>query len=634
MMRKALALLPVLIRLGPVNVAAVALYRLALRCGVYERLLPKGASYAGPFFPPEDGVQKRVPGVCAGCSVVEVAEELLRGIVPYFSYRSHNIGSPPDWFSDPIHRQRCGKTREHWSRISDFDSGVADIKILWEPSRFDWSLVFARAYRLTGDRRFLKGLNAWVGDWIQNNPVNTGPNWKCGQETGIRMLQLLLTAFVLGRHQTPSEPLVRFVFEHCRRIEPTMRYAISQNNNHGTSEAAALFIGGAWLEKFCADEGMRRKALRWTRKGRRCLEKLVKKLVARDGSFSQYSVNYHRVLVDTLNMVEFWRRELGLSHLSPRFYVRARAAVHWLFHMVDASSGDAPNLGANDGARLFVLSETGYRDFRPSVQLGAALFLDGRAYPAGAWDEPLYWLQLTDRDFPALNLVQKTTEFPRGGYVAIRGGEDQWGVLRYPNFRFRPGHADAFHVDLWCGGQNVLRDSGSFSYSADEPWRSYFRSTKAHNTVEFDGRDQMPSLSRFLRGAWLKTKGNTGLIVKDEKTSWYGEYRDHKGCRHGRMIVKDGARWIIIDELEGFDRCAVLRWRLLNADWKTEYGRCVSSIGEIEVNGDVPIKRFEIVADWESRHYFHKCTLPVLEAEVEAPRATLISRIRLNGYER
>jgi hypothetical protein len=100
------------------------------------------------------------------------------------------------------------------------------------------------------------------------------------------------------------------------------------------------------------------------------------------------------------------------------------------------------------------------------------------------------------------------------------------------------------------------------------------------------------------------------------------------------MIVKDGARWIIIDELEGFDRCAVLRWRLLNADWKTEYGRCVSSIGEIEVNGDVPIKRFEIVADWESRHYFHKCTLPVLEAEVEAPRATLISRIRLNGYER
>jgi hypothetical protein len=268
------------------------------------------------------------------------------------------------------------------------------------------------------------------------------------------------------------------------------------------------------------------------------------------------------------------------------------------------------------------------------VQLGAALFLGGRAYPAGAWDEPLYWLQWIDRDLPALDLVQRAMEFPQGGYVAIRGGEDSWGVLRYPNFRFRPGHADAFHVDLWCGGQNVLRDSGSFSYSADEPWRSYFCSTKAHNTVEFDDRDQMPSLTRFLRGAWLKIKEKTGLIVKDEKTLWHGECRDLKGCRHGRTIIKNKSMWTIIDELNGFNRCAVLRWRLLNGDWKTEDGKCVSSIGEIEVNGDVPIKRFEIVTGWESRHYFHKNTLPVLEVEVEAPRALLISKIRLNGRKR
>jgi hypothetical protein len=311
--KKTRAFLPVLIRLGLVNVGAVVLYRLALRGGLYERTLPKGEPYGGIFFPVQEGSREEPPPGCGEHAVVEIAEELLRGVVPYFSHRSHGLGAPPDWFSDPVTGCRYGKTRDHWSRIADFGSGIADIKIIWEPSRFDWSLVFARALRRSGDRRFLAGLNMWISDWVQNNPANTGPNWKCGQETAIRMLQVLLTAFVLGQHREPSEPLVRFVAEHCRRIPPTMRYAISQNNNHGTSEAAALFIGGAWLEKISVDTRMKQQGLHWQRKGQRRLEKLVKKLVATDGSFSQYSVNYHRVLVDTLNMVEFWRRELGLE---------------------------------------------------------------------------------------------------------------------------------------------------------------------------------------------------------------------------------------------------------------------------------------------------------------------------------
>ena len=35
---------------------------------------------------------------------------------------------------------------------------------------------------------------------------------------------------------------------HLVRIAATLPYAIAQDNNHGTSEAAALFIGGAWLD--------------------------------------------------------------------------------------------------------------------------------------------------------------------------------------------------------------------------------------------------------------------------------------------------------------------------------------------------------------------------------------------------
>ena len=40
---------------------------------------------------------------------------------------------------------------------------------------------------------------------------------------------------------------MELVYIHLKRIESTISYAIAQDNNHGTSEAAALFIGGSWL---------------------------------------------------------------------------------------------------------------------------------------------------------------------------------------------------------------------------------------------------------------------------------------------------------------------------------------------------------------------------------------------------
>ena len=75
---------------------------------------------------------------------------------------------------------------------------------------------------------------------------------------------------------------------HLRRIAPTIRYAIAQDNNHGTSEAAALFIGGTWLALLGEPAGRR-----WAVRGRRWLEDRAGRLIGVDGSFSQYSLNYH-----------------------------------------------------------------------------------------------------------------------------------------------------------------------------------------------------------------------------------------------------------------------------------------------------------------------------------------------------
>ena len=66
----------------------------------------------------------------------------------------------------------------------------------------------------------------------------------------------------------------------------TLDYALSQDNNHGISESAALYIAGNWLKTFCSDK---KRIKHWGavfEVGRKTLERLSVRLIAEDGGFS------------------------------------------------------------------------------------------------------------------------------------------------------------------------------------------------------------------------------------------------------------------------------------------------------------------------------------------------------------
>ena len=602
-------LLPTLWRLGPFSVASVAGYRLACRLGAYRRLLPVGEwQPEGAFFAPAPALPPALRAE-ASRSLLERADALLEGELAYFSCLHGQVGNPPDWFLDPFSGARLD-ARGHWSALDEF--GAGDIKKVWEASRFEWAPLLARAWRLSGRSLYLDTLNGWLADWVRENPFNAGANWKCGQEASIRLINLLLAARLTGCDKSPSAALQRLVALHCARILPTIRYAVAQNNNHGTSEAAALFIGGAWLAAR-GGEGGAGSARRWRDAGRRWLEDRVATLVAGDGSFAQYSVNYHRVLLDTLCQVELWRRALDQPGFSAGFAARCRGAVQWLAALTDPDSGDAPNLGANDGARLYDLSGSGYRDYRPSVQLGALLFLGRPAYPAGEWDLPLHWLGLAPSAPPAPPCPGSVLH-REGGDLVLRG-QDALGVIRFASFRFRPSHADCLHLDLWHRGRNILRDGGTYSYNTEARWLDYFSGTRSHNTVQFDGRDQMPRLGRFLFADWLKMSELSGIGEEDGTLSWSGAYRDAKGGWHRRTVRVTGKIWRVMDEIGGFRDRAVLRWRLIPGEWQLKGDLCDSPLASLRLSSDAPLRRLELTTGWESLHYQEKSELPVLEAE-------------------
>lgn len=606
--------------LGAGNIARVFAYRLGVHFGLNPVRRLKAEKPQGPFFSPAQRT---------GAEVIPVVQG-WQSVALLFSHWPFALSdAPPDWLANPLSGKRVASPNLDWWQIPDFDPAVGDIKLIWELSRMDWVLAFAqRAHQ--GDLASLDRLNAWLADWCENNPPYKGPNWKCGQEASIRVMHLAMAALILGQVRTAAPGLRELVCLHLQRIAPTVQYAMAQDNNHGTSEAAALFIGGSWLVALGVLEGEL-----WARKGRRWLENRAERLIGLQGSFSQYSLNYHRVMLDTFCMAEVWRRHLELPAFSTRWQSRALAATEWLRHMVISLNGDGPNVGANDGARLLQLTDTPYRDYRPTVALATALFAQQRAYAeSGPWEHILQWLGVAAPLSAALPPQSRVSD--DGGFAILRCG-DAMAMLRYPRFRFRPSQADALHLDFWLGPDNLLRDAGTYSYNTEKAWLDYFPGTESHNTIQFDGRDQMPRLGRFLFGAWLKTKCLSPLRAEGDTWSFGAGYRDYWGVIHRRQVRLTAQALQVQDEVSGFSSKAVMRWRLATGNWQLETRdhciRLVDGSADVEfeliVQATSPVVRAELLEGWESRFYMRKEPIPVLEVEVHKA-CSLITELRWN----
>src|SRR5690606_16690143 len=116
----------------------------------------------------------------------------------------------------------------------------------------------------------------------------------------------------------------------------------------------------------------------WSEKGKKWFEDEIAYQRYEDGTFLQFSMNYHRVVVQLLT----WAvrlSELNKKELSPIVYHRAKASLKFLRICMDDVTGWLPNYGANDGALFFKMSEAHYRDYRPQLKaLAGALGVDAQ----------------------------------------------------------------------------------------------------------------------------------------------------------------------------------------------------------------------------------------------------------------
>ena len=503
-------------------------------------------------------------------ALAERFHKIKEGKLLFFNSTEFNTGNDYDWITNPDTGYQYD-IRKHWTEIPDYSKEAGDIKYVWEKSRFSYLYDVIR-YDYHFEEDCAEFVFSEIISWINANPINCGPHYRCSQETSLRVLNW---TFALNYYRN-SASLTEEIFNQIQfaiywqmdHVYENIDFSrIAVRNNHAITETLALYLIGLLYPQFPSSN-------KWKEQGKRWFEEEIAYQVYDDGTFLQFSMNYHRVVVQLLTWAIVLAKKNGES-FTKVVYERARKSMEFLRTCMIDDNGYLPNYGANDGALFFKLNDADYRDYRPSLNaLAKSLGID----PGFGETEDELWYGLYSK--PTNNWIPYSGmhSFDKGGYYVFRE-KDTLTFIRCGNHKDRPSQADNLHLDVWYKGQNILCDAGSYQYNTDPETLKYFFGSASHNTVMVEDYDQMKKGARFIWFGWTQVKAAQFYETGDSncfKGSIVAFKHVGKGIVHTRQVIKkkDEPVWFIRDFI--INKPAGLRmkqlWHLplshLPVEWK------------------------------------------------------------------
>jgi hypothetical protein len=481
-------------------------------------------------------------------SLKERYQQIRQGRFPFFNGPLLDLGQQHNWMQTPDTGYIYDAAR-HWTTINDYSREAGDIKYVWEKARFAYLYDVIRY-----DYHYSEDCSGWVFaeilSWINANQVNCGPHYKCSQEISLRVLNWTFALFYYRNAPALTtevfDKIQYAIYWQLHHVYENINFSrIAVRNNHAITEILALYLGGLLYPQLPG-------AAKWKASGKYWFEQEIAYQVYADGSFLQFSMNYHRVVVQLLTWA-LRLAQLNGEHWNGMVLEQSRQSLVFLRASMNDSNGWLPNYGANDGALFFRLNECHYRDYRPQLQALAVLLDMDAALPEPC--EDLYWYGLRPgkRLTPVLQPFKSCYQFTAGGYYICREKEGLT-FLRCGNHKDRPSQADNLHLDIWYKGMNILMDAGSYKYNTDEATLKYFMGTASHNTVMLGDYDQMEKGPRFIWYNWTQCE-SANLRETGTEYIWEGVISAFRhvarGIRHFRRVrkMKDRPVWIVEDHI-------------------------------------------------------------------------------------
>jgi hypothetical protein len=490
--------------------------------------------------------------------IIERAERICEHRFDLLGYDAVDYGSEIDWHCDRIHGKRA--PRKPWFQIKYLDfAEVGDSKVTWEVNRHQHLVTLAKAYRLSGNEKFAAELFRQWEHWHAENPYPMGINWASSLEVAFRSLSWLWIYFLLS--DSPAMPggfraaWLRALAISGRHIDCYLSTYFSPNT-HLLGEAVALFFIGTLCPEIPA-------ARRWRQRGWDIVQQEADRQIQGDGLHFEQSLYYHVYALDlfihTAVLASVNQRSMPAEF--DRTLERMLEALSVL-----ARGGTVPQLGDDDGGRLFDPSRNRNLHMHDPLATGAALFGRGdfKALAGGLREETLWLLGESGvaefERLPQVEPARKSVAFPVAGLYVMSGDDPkrQLVIDAGPQGAHTAGHghADALSLTASSGGCELLIDSGTFEYVGADGERNHFRGTRAHNTLLVAGRNQAEPRGPFSWGRLPHVQAE-GWISGKTFDLFAGSHDGY--CRlpnavvHRRYVfaLKSGA-WLVRDLALGY----------------------------------------------------------------------------------
>ncbi len=526
----------------------------------------------------------------------DTIDNIEQGKLLLFNSVLTDLGKEYDWVTNPDSGFRYDASK-HWTEIADYSKAAGDIKYVWEKSRFSYLYDIIRYdYHFNDDKAELVFRD--ILSWIKSNPVNCGPNYRCSQEMSLRVLNWTFALHYYRNSPHLTEEVFNQVqyaiYWHMDHVYKNIDFSrIAVRNNHAITETLALYLVGT-LYPTMMDAAM------WKKNAKAWFEEEIAYQVYNDGTFLQFSMNYHRVVVQLMT----WAITLAAKNndrFSNAVYDRADRSLTFLRICMIDECGWLPNYGANDGALFFKLNSGHYRDYRGQLQaLAIALGKD-----LGMPSEDTQWYGMANHAANVWRPGDGIYSFDKGGYYIIRE-PDTLTFIKCGSYKDRPSQADNLHMDVWYKGENLLLDAGSYKYNTDAPTMRYFSGTRSHNTVMLGDNDQMLKGGHFIwfywtEKRWAKLSKEADAYVFEGRVNAFKQLTFWGNTDHERKVVKriGVPVWEIRDEIR--DAPADVEMRQL---WHMPAGNDKLVIAaKNEAGGAIATEKGE---GWYSSHYGRK----------------------------
>ena len=508
--------------------------------------------------PPQVAAQIPEP---ARAGILAAADRLMRGEWEVLGVVRTDLARP-DWFADPVSGRRSSPDRYAFRINHRSEAEVGNVKQVWEISRLQHLTLLAAAWLVTSDEAYANRVAEQLRSWWRENPFLSGVHWTNGIEVGIRLISLVWIRRLLNDWSGAvglfehDELAVRQIRWHQEYLA-AFRSRGSSANNHVVAEAAGQLVASCAFGWFPESE-------RWRRTSARLLERELLSNTFPSGIDRELASDY-QCLVAELGMLAAVEAQAAGRPL-------ARSAWRRLCAMADSAAAlvdqrlRPPRQGDGDEGRALLLDAPAGDSWASLLALGETLFGRQEWWPPVAADAAstlIGSLAGASHDVPG-RPVGRPWRFADAGITLLRadndGAAEIWcrcdgGPHGYLGIAAH-AHADALSVELRYGGVDVLADPGTYCYHGEPAWRSYFRSTIAHNTAEIDGRNQSSDGGPFL---WLRHAQTREIDVSDtgQIASWTAEHDGYLSldppAPHRRRVRLDRAsRSIdIIDEIGG-----------------------------------------------------------------------------------